>query len=152
MIFRLRLLNFRLRLLPTVIFCAAFALTLKVGAIWHDLDAILAPTQAAAARRERRDTIAALDAALAAGDGANEEPGAFADALHRFLAASGSRLAIVQIEDVLGVRDQANLPGLGDEAPNWRRRLPVTLESFATDPRLRRLAGILIGRSSKQTM
>ena len=40
--------TFRPRLLPTVIFCAAFALTLKVGAIWHDLDAILAPTQAVA--------------------------------------------------------------------------------------------------------
>lgn len=40
--------TFRLRLLPAVIFCAAFALTLKIGAIWQGLDGVLAPTQAAA--------------------------------------------------------------------------------------------------------
>lgn len=40
--------RFRPRLLPAVIFCAAFALTIKLGAIWQDLDGVLAPTQAAA--------------------------------------------------------------------------------------------------------
>ena len=49
--------TFRVRLLPAVIFCAAFALTLKVGAIWHDLDAILAPTQAVA-EEKAADTAA----------------------------------------------------------------------------------------------
>jgi 4-alpha-glucanotransferase len=108
------------------------------------------PMQAAAAREERRASLVALESALA--DYANTPvvPGAFADALHRFLAASGSRLVIVQIEDVLGVRDQANLPGLGDEEPNWRRRLPVTLEAFASDIRVQTLAEIFAGRATRQ--
>ena len=38
----------RFRLLPAVIFCAAFTLTLKLGAIWHGLDPIVAPTSAVA--------------------------------------------------------------------------------------------------------
>jgi 4-alpha-glucanotransferase len=40
---------------------------------------------------------------------------------------------VVQMEDVLGVAEQANLPGTIDEHPNWRRRLPVEArELFAT--------------------
>ena len=34
-----------------------------------------------------------------------------------------ARLGLVQIEDVLGESEQANLPGTIDEHPNWRRRL-----------------------------
>ena len=32
------------------------------------------------------------------------------------------------LEDVLGVVEQVNVPGTIDEHPNWRRRLPVSLE------------------------
>ncbi len=59
----------------------------------------------------------------------------FAAAAHRFLAASASALAIVQLEDVLDMQRQANLPGLGDVAPNWRQKLPIALEALADDPR-----------------
>ena len=37
---------------------------------------------------------------------------------------------VVQLEDVFGVREQANLPGTTDEHPNWRRKLPVALEQL----------------------
>src|SRR5205814_7149295 len=47
----------------------------------------------------------------------------------------------IQMEDVLGVREQANLPGTIDEHPNWRRKLPVALEAWAADARFKRIAG-----------
>ena len=43
-------------------------------------------------------------------------------AVHRFLAATPCRLLSVQIDDALGDREQANLPGTIDEHPNWRRK------------------------------
>jgi 4-alpha-glucanotransferase len=36
------------------------------------------------------------------------------------------RLAIIPVEDALGLEEQPNLPGTIDEHPNWRRRLPPT--------------------------
>ncbi|HUW54728.1 MAG TPA: glycogen debranching protein GlgX [Rhodanobacter sp.] len=102
--------------------------------------------QVLAAREERRRALVALESALAPYD-CGDDPQSFADALHRFLAASASRLAIVQIEDVIGVRHQANLPGLGDEAPNWRQRLPIGIEALERDPRLQVLASIFSRRT-----
>jgi 4-alpha-glucanotransferase len=51
-------------------------------------------------------------------------------AVHRFLALTPCRLLAVQLDDALGVREQANLPGTVDEHPNWRRKSPVTLEAL----------------------
>jgi 4-alpha-glucanotransferase len=60
------------------------------------------------------------------------------------VAASPSPLAIVPIEDVLGLTEQPNLPGTIDEHPNWRRRLaqPVdqVLKPMQIRARLKRLA------------
>lgn len=47
-----------------------------------------------------------------------------------YLARARSRLLCVGIEDLLGVVDQANVPGTIDQHPNWRRRLPVALEDW----------------------
>jgi 4-alpha-glucanotransferase len=52
-------------------------------------------------------------------------------ALHAFLARAPSRLVAVQIEDLIGMEAQANLPGTIDEHPNWRRKLPVSLEELS---------------------
>jgi len=65
---------------------------------------------------------------------------ALVEALHAFLARSPCALFAVQPEDVLGVVEQANLPGTTTEHPNWRRKLPVMLDDMETDGRLRRLA------------
>ena len=54
-------------------------------------------------------------------------------ALHAFLARSAARVLVVQPEDVLGVREQVNLPGTTSEHPNWRRKLPLPLERWADD-------------------
>lgn len=60
-------------------------------------------------------------------------------ALAAFLAATPSRLAVVSIEDVLGLRDQVNIPGTVAQHPNWRRRLPVALEELEQHDGLRRV-------------
>ena len=64
-------------------------------------------------------------------------------AVHAFIARTPSSVMVVQREDVLGLADQANLPGTVDQHPNWRRKLPVTLEALERDSRVRRLARLL---------
>ena len=65
-------------------------------------------------------------------------------AIHRFLARSPAKLALVQAEDMLVELEQANLPGTVDEHPNWRRKLSLNLEEWAEDPRIRGLAEALV--------
>jgi 4-alpha-glucanotransferase len=50
----------------------------------------------------------------------------------QFLARTKSRLLAVSLEDLLGLIDQPNIPGTMDEHPNWRRRLPVSIEHIAS--------------------
>jgi 4-alpha-glucanotransferase len=45
------------------------------------------------------------------------------DAAIAFTAQSPAPLALIPIEDVLGLSEQPNLPGTIDQHPNWRRRL-----------------------------
>lgn len=85
---------------------------------------------------ERQDAVRRLrDAVAYAGF-----PGESFVAIAGFLGATPSRLVAIAMEDVLGVRDQANLPATVDEHPNWRQRLPVTLEEWASTPMLRAIA------------
>jgi 4-alpha-glucanotransferase len=63
-----------------------------------------------------------------------------AKAAHLFLARSRSKLMMVQIEDVLALDSQMNLPGTTDQHPNWRRRFPVDVAGVLADPRLIGLA------------
>ena len=61
---------------------------------------------------------------------------ALAEAVHAFVAASPSRVMMVQLEDALGAIEQANLPGTTGEQPNWRRKLPETLERMRGSARV----------------
>lgn len=65
------------------------------------------------------------------------------EAVHCYLARTPAWLMLVTMEDAIGVRDQVNLPGTVDCHPNWRRKLPVTVEELIHDPRFERLAGQL---------
>jgi 4-alpha-glucanotransferase len=56
---------------------------------------------------------------------------ALAVAVHAFLARTPSRLLAIQLEDLLAMREQANVPGTIHEHPNWRRRIPKDLETVA---------------------
>jgi 4-alpha-glucanotransferase len=53
-------------------------------------------------------------------------------AVLQFLSRTKSRLLAVSLEDLLGLIDQPNIPGTIDEHPNWRRRLPVSIEHIAS--------------------
>ncbi len=47
---------------------------------------------------------------------------------------------LVQAEDLLSVETMVNLPGTVDEHPNWRRRLPLTVDEMLADPRFSELS------------
>jgi 4-alpha-glucanotransferase len=68
----------------------------------------------------------------------------------RYLADTPSRLLVISMEDVLGMRDQVNLPGTTNEHPNWRQRLPVSLEDLKKQAALMSTADIMrsAGRGS----
>jgi (1->4)-alpha-D-glucan 1-alpha-D-glucosylmutase len=53
------------------------------------------------------------------------------EAIVRYLARSRSKLAALQIEDVAGETEQANLPGTVEGHPNWRRRMSMELREIA---------------------
>jgi (1->4)-alpha-D-glucan 1-alpha-D-glucosylmutase len=75
------------------------------------------------------------------GEDANSE--AIVLAAHRYLARSPARIVMLRIEDALGEREPVNVPGTNSEYPNWRRKLPVDLETIASDGRLERFASAL---------
>ena len=52
-------------------------------------------------------------------------------AIHKFLAKTPALLQIVQLEDLLGVKEQTNLPGTVHEHANWRRKLPLDVRAIS---------------------
>lgn len=96
----------------------------------------MAERDAADRRRDRRRLI---DALIDAGVWPAEPPtdadaqpcdAALLAAIHRFLARTPSQILMVQMEDLAGLVEQANLPSTLDEHPNWRRRLPAPTEEL----------------------
>jgi 4-alpha-glucanotransferase len=69
----------------------------------------------------------------------------------KYLADTPSRLLVISMEDVLGIRDQVNLPGTTHEHPNWRHRLPISLEELKNHAALRSTADCMrsAGRDSR---
>jgi 4-alpha-glucanotransferase len=65
------------------------------------------------------------------------------EAILIYLARSRARLALVQLEDIVGESEQANLPGTADSHPNWRRRLSVPLDELLAGPSLAQVAALL---------
>jgi (1->4)-alpha-D-glucan 1-alpha-D-glucosylmutase len=62
--------------------------------------------------------------------------------MHRAVARTPSHLMLVQLEDVLELNTQANMPGTLDEHPNWRRKLPLDLPALLAESRMRAIAKI----------
>ena len=60
-----------------------------------------------------------------------------------YLARSRARLLLVQLEDIAGEAEQANLPGTTDAHPNWRRRLSVRLDELFASPAMTRIAALV---------
>lgn len=63
-------------------------------------------------------------------------------AVAAFLAATPSHLVAISLDDVLGERDQVNIPGTTDQHPNWRRKLPLLLEEIDGHDTLRRVGEV----------
>jgi 4-alpha-glucanotransferase len=55
------------------------------------------------------------------------------------LGATPSRLVAIALDDIVGAVEQLNIPGTMDEHPNWRRKLPVTVEQLAAHDGFRRV-------------
>ncbi|GAA0499224.1 4-alpha-glucanotransferase [Pigmentiphaga sp. GD03639] len=51
-----------------------------------------------------------------------------------FVAQTPAPLLVVPLEDMLGLQEQPNLPGTVDTHPNWRRRMPLPVESLFEEP------------------
>ena len=64
-------------------------------------------------------------------------------AVHMFAARTATQLMMVRPEDLLEQVPQINLPGTTDEYPNWQYRLPLALEDWSLDARVRDVAEAL---------
>lgn len=62
-------------------------------------------------------------------------PEGIEEAVNRYVAKSASKVFLAQLEDILHVEKLQNLPGTADfkKHPNWRRKLPVSLEKLEGD-------------------
>ncbi|PIL13606.1 hypothetical protein P775_26970, partial [Puniceibacterium antarcticum] len=118
----------------------------------HDLD-MIDPKVAASARIRRHAEVAALDRATATdtatdtatGTTTNTDAERAADVskMHNHLGCSDSRVAALQIENILRIVEQPNLPGTTIAYPNWRQRLPAGADELLKDPRLAEAAAVM---------
>lgn len=109
---------------------------------WSTRLNLLEPGRCEAEVRDERaqDRAALWRACVAAGVAqgevpAQDEPAPVVRAAAAFIGQTASQLAVLPLEDALALDEQPNLPGTQDEHPNWRRRLPCTVESLAQDAR-----------------
>lgn len=88
----------------------------------------------------RRDTARLWQAMVAAGTAQGAAPEDWdghpvARAAAATIGATPAPLAVLPLEDVLGLAEQPNLPGPTDAGhPNWRRRLPTDAAGLAQTP------------------
>lgn len=86
------------------------------------------------ARRERevdRHRLMALLRAEGLVDSEELPPHAPLEAVARLLGRCRSELVGLQLDDLAGAVDPQNIPGVVEGAPNWRRRLPMTVAELA---------------------
>jgi 4-alpha-glucanotransferase len=105
---------------------------LRVAQLPHDAEAQERSRRA----DERRALWAACNhASITEGEPPpREAPAPAIDAALRFVGRTPSRLAMIPLEDFVGLDEQPNLPGTVDEHPNWRRRMPQTVEQLFETP------------------
>jgi 4-alpha-glucanotransferase len=99
-----------------------------------------APGDRSAERSARaKDREALWETALEAGVADGPRPDADAsqaavDAALAWVAQSPCELALIPVEDLLGLDEAPNLPGVVEVHPNWRRRLPGPVEVLLSQP------------------
>jgi 4-alpha-glucanotransferase len=65
---------------------------------------------------------------------------------YRSLASAPSAIVLATLEDACAVQRRPNLPGTGDERPNWSTALPVAIEDLDREPLPSAIANALSGR------
>ena len=105
---------------------------------WREKLGEISAADAGALRRSREQEVAGFDTA-SGGNGALEN-------IAGFLARTNAVLVAMQIEDILGAREQPNLPGTVQEHPNWRRRLTASPHDIARHPDMCAVAEIMSRR------
>ncbi len=103
----------------------------------HKLEMIDAQTETdwRASREQERHGLRqhlARDPANFQGEG--REIDQLIDASVRFIGHTRAPLALLPIDDALGVAEQPNLPGTIDSHPNWRRRYTTPSQTLLDDP------------------
>ena len=77
-----------------------------------------------------------------------DDPAPVVDAALDHVARTPCEIAILPMEDVIGLREAPNLPGTIDEHPNWRRRMPDDSATLLGRPEVvARLARVAAARS-----
>jgi 4-alpha-glucanotransferase len=108
------------------------------------------PAERAAAEKERAEWLALLRSeGLLPPEPSQPDDATIIVAMHRFLAATPSRLKLIAPYDVLAEPRQPNLPGTVDEYPNWRLPLPQTLEQLRADPRVAEITAVFSGVTAR---
>ena len=87
-------------------------------------------TQAHEARASDRRELLRRWSQPACGAGGRSEPlppysAALSRAVHAFLGLSKANIAIMQIEDLIGMSDPVNVPGTDTEHANWQRKVTM---------------------------
>lgn len=84
-----------------------------------------------------RDRVCLLRALVAAGlwrwnEGEALPPysAALSRAVHAFIGLSTANIALIQIEDLIGMIDPVNVPGTDTEHANWQRKVTATLSDI----------------------
>lgn len=97
---------------------------------------------------------ALLEAGCASGEQpAADQPQAVIDGAAAYIAQTPAPLALLPLEDLLGLEEQPNLPGTIAGHPNWQRRLPATASALLEQPQCRRRMHLLkrVDRDDKDT-
>ncbi|MBN8649411.1 MAG: 4-alpha-glucanotransferase, partial [Caulobacterales bacterium] len=54
-------------------------------------------------------------------------------AIHKYIAISNAKIAIIQIEDLACEATSVNLPGTDKERPNWQRKISKNIDQIFGD-------------------
>ncbi len=69
--------------------------------------------------------------------------------IYDYLSRTPCMLVSVSLDDMLGVLDQQNLPGVIDIYPCWRQKSPLSLDEIISDTRVKNLSE-MFSRNSRQ--
>lgn len=101
------------------------------------------------ARHQDRRALLDRVASESTSDPANVSTETVVDAAIAHIAATHSTLKILPMEDFLGLEEQTNIPGTLGNHPNWRRRLPGTMEQLLGEADVARRIDILNEQSEQ---